>query len=96
MDGSVIFSIVGVGFTLGSGLVAVTVHATKTRDIADSAAHKARNIEQAQTAAAAKADATFARKDVIAAELLGIRDSLDEIKGTLKTMNAMRGGGMGA
>jgi hypothetical protein len=84
------FASIGASFTVGGAVVALTVHATTTRKMAESASHKAANAQQAHAGFVAHADAVFARKDVIAEKFHHIQESLDRIEA-----NQVRGGGMG-
>jgi hypothetical protein len=80
MDVATLVALTGLALTGGTGLVAVTVYAATTRDLAEQASHKARNVEQAHAGLVAHADQVYARKDAIEPQLRTINDSLKRIE----------------
>lgn len=73
-------AVIGLGVTLGTAIVGVTLYAAKARGTAEGAMHKARNVEQAHTAYIAHADAVFVRKETIAPQLATITATLERIE----------------
>lgn len=76
---TVIAAIVG-AVTVGGAIVGIALHAGKSRHVADSALHRTRNIEAAQTAHVAHVERTFVRKDTIGPQLDAINRSLERIE----------------
>ena len=75
MGAETVIAIILGAVTVGGAIVGVALYAGKSRDVAETALHRTRNIEAAQQGFAAHVDATFARRDTVAIELGHIRES---------------------
>lgn len=78
--------VLGLGVTLGTVVVGVTLYAARGRAIAESALHKARNVENAHVLYVAHADQVFARKETIGPQLASITAALDRIERNQEAM----------
>lgn len=88
MDGqAILLSILGGGGVMVTVGIAIGKSMTTHRDIRniDGRVHKLSNKLQAYPD---KPDEVFARKDVIGAQLAAIHQSLEDVKGTLKTFRS--------
>lgn len=85
MDAQVVFGAVGATFAVGTSIVAVAVHASNTRAIAENTAkdvvdhdHKLRNFDNWRlNILPTDLSANFARKGEVASELKALRDLLE-------------------
>lgn len=93
MDAQTVLGIILGSVTLCGSIVGVALYAGKSRDVAEAALHKTRNLEQAQINYTTHADLVFARKDVIAVELANIREGQERIEHAIESL---RTGGMPA
>lgn len=80
MDAQSIVAIIGGALAVGGAIVGIALHAGKSRDVAESALHKARNVETVHSGYVIHVDQTYARKAEIAPELNAIKASLARIE----------------
>lgn len=80
MDAQTIIAAVLATLTVGGAVVGIALHAGKSRDMAESALHKLRNVEQAHLGHVTHADTVYARKDALEPQFKAIAESLDRIE----------------
>lgn len=86
MDAQTVIAIVLGALSVGGAIVGIALYAGKSRDLAEDALHKVRNVESAHHGHIAHVDATYARKDTTAIELRHIRASLERVEQQISTL----------
>lgn len=80
MDAQTIIAAIVATLAVGGSIVGIAMYAGKSRDVADDALHKARNVETAHAGHVAFVDRTYMRKETIEPQLKHIAESVKRIE----------------
>ena len=80
MDAQTLIAAIAVTVTLGGAIVGISMHAGKSRGVAITALHKARNVEDAHHGFVAHVDRTYVRKETLTPQLNAMKDALKRIE----------------
>lgn len=79
MDAQTVMGVIGAGLAVVSAIAGVSMYSGKTRNVANGAMHKARNVETALQAHRESTDRLYVRKDVLGPQLRALQETVDRM-----------------